>query len=337
MRSSYDKVGQQHGSSFGPVTVLELLWTGGETHQDTWTHLWMMSCADYISRRQTPCLSLLSSPTFPLKLPGRSGLQLLAEPSGPIQAQASKHIEEARQMVYHTATLATHIGSQGKEEGVLRQGKGWEKRLKLGRGSGLNPGPPALSAPPPCPTFAQLVGIPTLLVARLLSLLPRALSNLSTGPLDFMVSGWLGSWLLGLNNAGAWPGASWKQPRRGSRFPWVEGRLSGWCVEKPGPGSGGKCRREGGRSLLQEVGWGRMWGRPGDQIPRIYPAGSVSLRSLALPSSGAASHPVGHRMQGSVVLRSSPGISQWRRVGIQVSGQGSRASGEHCVPSQFLA
>lgn len=187
------------------------------------------------------------------------------------------------------------------------------------------------------PTFAQLVGIPTLLVARLLSLLPRALSNLSTGPLDFMVSGWLGSWLLGLNNAGAWPGASWKQPGRGSRFPWVEGRLSGWCVEKPGPGSGGKCRREGGRSLLQEVGWGRMWGRPGDQIPRIYPAGSVSLRSLALPSSGAASHPVGHRMQGSVVLRSSPGISQWRRVGIQVSGQGSRASGEHCVPSQSLA
>lgn len=111
-----DKVGQQHGSSFGPVTVLELLWTGGETHQDTWTHLWMMSCADYISRRQTPCLSLLSSHTFPLKLPGRSGLQLLAEPSGPIQAQASKHIEEARQMVYHTVTLATS-GSQGKEEG----------------------------------------------------------------------------------------------------------------------------------------------------------------------------------------------------------------------------
>lgn len=107
-----DKVGQQHGSSFGPVTVLELLWTGGETHQDTWTHLWMMSCADYISRRQTPCLSLLSSPTFP----GRSGLQLLAEPSGPIQAQASKHLEEARQMVYHTATLATW-GARGKRRG----------------------------------------------------------------------------------------------------------------------------------------------------------------------------------------------------------------------------
>lgn len=50
-----------------------------------------------------------------------------------------------------------------------------------------------------------------------------------------------------------------------------------------------------GRSLLQEVGWGRMWGRPGDQIPRIYPAGSVRPRSSALPiSSGTASHPVAH-------------------------------------------
>lgn len=75
--------------------------------------------------------------------------------------------------------------------GILRQGKEQEKRLKLARGSGLNPGPPPLSTPPPCPTFAQLVGTPTLLVARLLSL-PRALSNLSIGPLDFMVSGWLG-------------------------------------------------------------------------------------------------------------------------------------------------
>lgn len=173
-------------------------------------------------------------------------------------------------------TLATSEG-QGKEESGADP-VGREKRLKLGKGSGLNlnPGPPALSAPPPHPTFAQLVGTPTLLVARLLSLLPRALSNLSTGPLDFMVGGWLGSWLQGLNNAGAWPGASWKQPGGGNCFPWVEGRLSGWCMEKPGPGSGGKCRREGGRSLLQEVGWGRMWGRPGDQIPRIYPAGSVS-------------------------------------------------------------
>lgn len=186
----------------------------------------------------------------------------------------------------------------------------------------LNPGPPVLStAPPPCPTFAQLVGTPTLLVARLLSLLPRNLSNLSAGPLDFMVSGWLGSWLRGLNNAGAWPGASWKQPGRGSRFPWVEGRLSGWCVEKPGPGSGGKCRREGGRSILQEVGWGRMWGRPGDQIPRIYPAGSVSLRSLALPISGAASHPVGHHVQGSAVLRSKP----WNQPVAQGGNSGLRA------------
>lgn len=106
-------------------------------------------------------------------------------------------------------------------------------------------------------------------------------------------------WLAGLLAAGpeqCW-GLAWgflEAACRGRCFPWVEGRLSGWCVEKPGPGSGGKCRREGGRSLLQEVGWGRMWGRPGDQIPRIYPAGSVHLRSLALPISGAASHPVGH-------------------------------------------
>lgn len=181
--------------------------------------------------------------------------------------------------------------------GILRQSKE-QKRLKLARGSGPNPDRPSpcnlppihtSTLPPPLPCWW---GTPTLLVARLLSLLPRTLSNLSTGPLDFMVSGWLGSWLQGLNNAGAWPGASWKQPGPGSLFPWVEGRLSSWCVEKPGPGSGGKCRREGGRSLLQEVGWGRMWGRPGDQIPRIYPAGSVSPRSLALPiSSGAASHP----------------------------------------------
>lgn len=57
----------------------------------------------------------------------------------------------------------------------------------------------------------------------------------------------------GLNNAEAWPRASWTQPGGGSRFPWVEGRLSGWCEEKPSPGSGGEYRREGGRLLLQEV------------------------------------------------------------------------------------
>lgn len=62
--------------------------------------------------------------------------------------------------------------------------------------------------------------------------------------------------LRALNNAGARPGASWKRPGGGSRFPWVEGRLSGWSEEKPSPGSGGEYRREGGRSLLQEVGWG---------------------------------------------------------------------------------
>lgn len=64
----------------------------------------------------------------------------------------------------------------------------------------------------------------------------------------------------GPNNAGARPGASWKRPGGGSCFPWVEGRLSGWCEEKPGPGSGGECRRERGRSLLQEVGGGGCGG-----------------------------------------------------------------------------
>lgn len=168
--------------------------------------------------------------------------------------------------------------------------------------------PPPLPTPPPRPSSAQLVGTPTLLVARLLSLRPRALSSLSTGPLDFMVSAWLQCRPRSQNNAGAWPGASWKQPGGGSRFPWVEGRLSGWCEEKPSPGSGGEYRREGGRSLLQEVGWGRMWGRPGDQIPRIYPAGSVNPASFALhtPCSGAAPCPGIHPIQGSAgILRSS--------------------------------
>jgi hypothetical protein len=120
--------------------------------------------------------------------------------------------------------------------------------------SGLNPGPPALSAPPPCPTFAQLVGTPTLLVARLLSLLPRALSNLSTGPLDFMVSGWLDSWLQGLNNAGAWPGASWKQPAEAAAsLGWRGGCLAGvWrslALEVEGSAGGkgaGRCSRKWG-------------------------------------------------------------------------------------------
>jgi len=127
----------------------------------------------------------------------------------------------------------------------------------MGRGSGLSPGPlPHCPHLHPCPSSAQPTGTPTLLVARLLSLLPRALSSRSTGPLDFMVSGCLGCRLWGPNNAGAWPGASWKQPGGGSRFPWVESRLSGWCEEKPSPGSGGERRGGGGRSLLQEVGEG---------------------------------------------------------------------------------
>lgn len=67
-----------------------------------------------------------------------------------------------------------------------------------------------------------------LLVARLLSLLPRALSSLSTGLLDFMVSGWPGCWPWGLNNAGAWPGgfleAAWRRqplPLGGGQAVWL--------------------------------------------------------------------------------------------------------------------
>lgn len=136
--------------------------------------------------------------------------------------------------------------------------KGVLRELKLGKGAEVGgKGSARVLVPPPPhlfqPSSAQLVGTPTLLVARLLSLLPRALSSLSTGLLDFMVSWGAGRRVL--NNAGARPRASWKRPDRGCCFPWVDARLSGWC-EKPCPGSGGECRREGGRSLLQEVGWG---------------------------------------------------------------------------------
>ena len=58
-----------------------------------------------------------------------------------------------------------------------------------------------------------------------------------------------------------------------------------------------------------------MWGRPGDQIPRIYPAGSVSPGSFA-PQPLAVELPLAqgiHPIQGSArILRSSP---QWSGVG----------------------
>lgn len=136
-----------------------------------------------------------------------------------------------------------------------------------------------------------------LLVARLLSLLPRALSSLSTGPLDFMVSGWLGCRPRGPNNAGAWPGASWKRPGGVSRFPWVEGRLSGWCEEKPSPGSGGEYRREGGRSLLQEVGGGCGGGQeirfPGSTLLGVSAQDPLTPQ----PCSGAAPDPRSYPIQ----------------------------------------
>lgn len=181
------------------------------------------------------------------------------------------------------------------------RGEGRQKRL---RGKKVQPdsGSLPLPTPPPCPTSAQLVGTPTLLVARLLSLLPRTLSNLSTGPLDFMVSGWLGSWLQGLNNAGAWPGASWKKPGGGSRFPWAEGRLSGWCEEKPGPGSGGKCRREGGRSQLQEVVGGEDVGEARRSDSQDLPCWDCQPWIFGSFPSGAVSYEVAHSMLGSAEI-----------------------------------
>ena len=177
------------------------------------------------------------------------------------------------------------------------------RKPKLGRGAGLSPGPlPHCPHLHPCPSSAQPMGTPTLLVARLLSLLPRALSSLSTGPLDFMVSGCLGCWPWGPNNAGAWPGASWKRPGGGSHFPWVESRLSGWCEEKPSPGSGGECRREGGRSLLQEVGAGGGGGSGGGQEIR-FPGSTllgVSAQDLLPPTHPALELP---HAQGSALSR----------------------------------
>lgn len=86
---------------------------------------------------------------------------------------------------------------------MKRKGRRLEKRVWPGN---LIPwSPPPLPTPPPRPSSALLVGTPTLLVARLLSLLPRALSSRSTGPLDFMVSGCLG--------AAAGPEQCWGQAR----------------------------------------------------------------------------------------------------------------------------
>lgn len=201
------------------------------------------------------------------------------------------------------------------------------RKLKLGRGPGLIPGPlPHCPHLHPCPSFAQLVGTPTLLVARLLSLLPRALSSLSTGPLDFMVFCWLGCWPQGLNNAGAWPGASWKRPGGGSRFPWAEGRLSGWCEEKPGPGSGGKCRREGGRSLLQEVEGGGCGGGQEIRFPGSTLLGVSACDFLLppFPNSGVVPHLGHHTLQGSAGIHDleilppvGPGENSGLRAGLK--------------------
>lgn len=181
----------------------------------------------------------------------------------------------------------------------------------VGKGSGLSPGPlPHCPHLLPCPSSAQPAGTPTLLLARLLSLLPRALSSLSTGPLDFMMSGGLGCRpragvpTAGLNNAGARPGASWKRPGGGSCFPWVEGRLSGWCEEKPSPGSGGSAGGKGAGRCSRKWGGGRGCG--GGQEIR-FPGSTllgVSAQDLLPPSPLALELP---HAQGSSLCRDLQG------------------------------
>ena len=85
-------------------------------------------------------------------------------------------------------------------------------------------------------------------------------------------------------------------------------------------------------------GGGRMWGRPGDQIPRIYPAGTVSQRSLAPTLILLRSCPQAWDLpyQGICgILRSSP---QWGGTGagweFRSQGPGSRARGECCIPAR---
>lgn len=80
----------------------------------------------------------------------------------------------------------------------------------------------------------------------------------------------------------------------GEAWPWKWREVQAGRGQVAAPGSGvGEDVGEARRSDSQDL-----------------PCWECQLRSLALPNSGAASHPVGHRVQGSGVLRSSPGISQ---------------------------
>lgn len=115
------------------------------------------------------------------------------------------------------------------------------------------------------------MGTPTLLVARPLSLLPRALSNLSTGPLDFMVSGWMAG-LLAAGPEQCW-GLAWgfleaAWPRRplplgggeavwllcGEAWPWKWREVQAGKGQVAAPGSGvGEDVGEARRSDSQEL------------------------------------------------------------------------------------
>lgn len=140
----------------------------------------------------------------------------------------------------------------------------------------------------------------------------------------------------GLNNAGARPGASWKRPGGGSCFPWVEGRLSGWCEEKPSPGSGGsaggkgagRCSRKWGGEDVGEARRSDSQDLPcWEGQPRIFCPPAPWLWSCPMPKDPAYAG-----ICKDPEIQPSVGRGEGGGGRIKVSGQGSRASGEHCVP-----
>lgn len=107
----------------------------------------------------------------------------------------------------------------------------------------------------------------------------------------------------GLNNAGARPGASWKRPGGGSCFPWVEGRLSGWCEEKPSPGSGGSAGGKGAGRCSRKWGGGGCGGGQEIRFPGSTLLGG-SAQDLLPPSPLALELP---DAQGSSLCRDLQG------------------------------
>lgn len=178
--------------------------------------------------------------------------------------------------------------------------------MQGGGGGGVWPeswSPPPLPIPPPLPLLCPASGH-SYPVAGPAAVPPPQGSEQplhgAAGLHDVRLAGVL---TAGLNNAGARPGASWKRPGGGSCFPWVEGRLSGWCEEKPGPGSGGECRRERGRSLLQEVGGGEDVGEARRSDSQDLPCWECQSRIFCPQSPGSGAAPV----LGSTLSRDQQG------------------------------